>query len=80
MWKVSPSKVLRSRAACSLRYTIDGAALYGLADGTQIDGWQVALYDTNADRLLILSLTGLSDNFPALEEMFRVLVYHMTFE
>ncbi len=64
----------------SLRYTIDGAALYGLADGTQIDGWQVALYDTNADRLLILSLTGLSDNFPALEEMFRLLVYHMTFE
>lgn len=64
----------------SLRYTIDGAALYGLADGTQIDGWQVALYDTSAQRLLILSLTGVSDNFPALEEMFHTLIYHLEFE
>ncbi len=64
----------------SLRYSMDGASLYGLADGTQIDGWQVALYDTNADRLLILSLTGVSDNFPALEEMFRTLIYHLEFE
>jgi hypothetical protein len=64
----------------SLRYTMDGATLYGLADGTQIDGWQVALYDTDADQLLILSLTGISDNFPALEEMFRTLIYHLEFE
>ncbi len=64
----------------SLRYALDGAALYGLADGTQIDGWQVALYDSDADRLLILSLTGVSGNFPNLEEMFRVLVYHIEFE
>ena len=64
----------------SLRYAMDGASLYGLADGTQIDGWQVALYDTSADRLLILSLTGVSDNFSALEEMFRTLIYHLEFE
>lgn len=64
----------------ALRYAMDGAMLYGLADGTQIDGWQVALYDTSAQRLLILSLTGVSDNFPALEEMFRTLIYHLEFE
>jgi hypothetical protein len=64
----------------SLRYTLNGATLYGLADGTQIGGWQVALYDTSAQRLLILSLTGVSDNFPALEEMFRQLIYHVVFE
>ena len=64
----------------SLRYTIDGATFYDLPDGTQIDGWQVALYDTSAERLLILSLTGVEENFPALEEMFRRLIYHVAFE
>jgi hypothetical protein len=64
----------------SLRYTIDGATLYGLTDGTQIDGWQIALYDTRGERLLILSLTGAAENFPPLEEMFQRLVYHTEFE
>jgi len=64
----------------SLRYAIDGAYLYGLPGGTQIDGWQVALYDTDANRLLVLSLTGASENFPALEEMFATLIYHLEFE
>ncbi|HRJ40451.1 MAG: hypothetical protein KJZ86_04625 [Caldilineaceae bacterium] len=64
----------------SLRYTIDGAAFYGLPAGTQIDGWQVGLYDADADRLLILSLTGIESNFPALDEMFRTLIYHLEFE
>jgi len=64
----------------SLRYTVDGAAIYGLPDGTQIDGWQVALYDTSAERLLILSLTAADENFPVLEEMFRELIHRLTFE
>ena len=64
----------------SLRYTLDGAAFYSLPDGTQIDGWQVALYDTSGERLLILSLTGIDENFPALEEMFQRLIFHLEFE
>ncbi len=64
----------------SLRYTLDGAAFYGLPEGTQIDGWQVALYDANGKRLLILSLTGLDANFSPLEEMFRRLIFHLEFE
>lgn len=64
----------------SLRYTVDGAAIYGLPDGAQIDGWQVALYDTGAERLLILSLTAADENFPALEEVFREMIYRLTFE
>lgn len=64
----------------SLRYTLDGAALYGLDAGTQIGGWQVALYDSSAERLLILSLTGIADNFPSLEDMFRTLIYHVEFK
>ena len=64
----------------SLRYTLDGAAFYGLPDGTQIDGWQVALYDASGKRLLILSLTAVDANFPPLEKMFRRLIYHLEFE
>lgn len=64
----------------SLRYTLDGATFYSLPDGTEISGWQVALYDTSGDRLLILSLTGVHENFPALEELFRRLIYHVEFE
>lgn len=64
----------------SLRYTIDGATLYGLADGMQIDGWQVALYDASGERLLVLSLTGATANFPVLEEMFQRLIYNIEFE
>ena len=64
----------------SLRYTIDGAAVYSLPEDTRIDGWQVALYDTSADRLLILSLTSVEENFPALEEMFQRLIYHVAFD
>lgn len=64
----------------SLRYAMDGAAVYNLPAGTQIDGWQVALYDSDANRLLILSLTGIADSFPALEEMFPTLIYHLEFE
>ncbi len=64
----------------SLRYTSDGELLYGLPTGTQIDGWQVATFDTKAERLLILSLTGEHENFPALEEMFRILIANLQFE
>ena len=64
----------------SLRYALDGSILYNLPDGPPINGWQVALYDTSAERLLILSLTGVGENFPALEEMFRQLLYHVEFE
>lgn len=63
----------------SLRYSMDGPVVYGLPEDTQIDGWQVVLYDTDADRLLILSLTGIADNFPAMEDMFRTLIYHLEF-
>lgn len=64
----------------SLRYSMDGSVLYNLPDGPPINGWQVALYDTGAERLLILSLTGIGENFPALEEMFRVLIANVEFE
>lgn len=64
----------------SLHYSMDGAVVYKLPEGTQIDGWQVALYDTSAQRLLILSLTGGHENFPTLEEMFRVLIANLQFQ
>ncbi|MBX3054400.1 MAG: hypothetical protein KF753_23200 [Caldilineaceae bacterium] len=64
----------------SLRYSMDGPVVYGLPEGTQIDGWQLALHDTRGDRLLILTMTGTAENFPALEGMFRVLVANTQFE
>ena len=64
----------------SLRYTIDGAAVYRLPEGTIIRGWQVAFFDPPGERLLILSFTAISDNFVRLEETFRQLLLHVEFE
>jgi len=64
----------------SLRYTLDGTALYGLAEGAQIEGWQVALYDASGEQMLVLSLTGAAENFPPLAEMLQRMIYNIEFE
>lgn len=70
----------RGEDVASLHYTIDGAALYNLPDGSEIHGWQVALYDEGGERLLILTFTALSDSFAELDETFRTLLYHLEFK